>query len=76
MSDEGPLFLVGLAVASAVCALLPSTAVSGAEVKYAEKVCVSNEGVELIRGDSIRDGKVICNNGATFYYTWEDYKEN
>lgn len=76
MSDEFESFVIGAALTALVCALIPSTSVLGVESEHATKLCAINNGVEYVRGDAFRDGKVVCNNGATFFYTVDKIREN
>jgi len=73
MSDEGPLFFIGVATAAFICALLPNTAVKSDEWDFARTACHSNGGVDYTRGAGfIRQLKVICANGAEFTRSTDD----
>lgn len=76
MSGETEGFIVGAIVAALAAAIIPSTVVLGIEASHADKLCLINEGVEYVRGEALRSGKVVCNNGATFYYTVDKIREN
>lgn len=60
-------FLLGIGVGLWV-AMNASPSVYPKDVKYAEKVCATNEGVEVLSKEVGDDElEVTCNNGAYFY---------
>lgn len=51
----------------------PHPMVSPYTIIIPEQKCMKNEGVDSYRpAHSISSGKVICNNGAIFYFTFKD----
>lgn len=58
-------FIIGLALASILTALLPNTSVTSSEWSTARAVCEHNSGVNYVRGEgAIRRLKVVCKNGV------------